>query len=266
MLRHTLSPTPTLVGEGFLSNLSDEPSVYWCVGINFRSEQTVRKRYLWSDNKKTGSVACPPTHLSSSSVAAPSGQLLAAILSKIMFLVKQPSVVYRVLNSDLCPPHDLLHDIESYPIFYDALYYLVSSVPSPCLLNSRKLLFLVAIMHKLPSWIVFSVFTSVSDYVCCLWWLGAVCTSGWYCHDFCAFTFWIRYVFSLQHLQAFSGCFFSHCCIMSCVDEDPVVSMIIIQVNLLALSRPELIAAARLIADRKSATRNKDNCVKVILE
>ena len=173
------SPTPTLVGEGFLSNLS------------FRSEQTVRKRYSWSDNKKTGSVACPPSHLSSSSVAAPSGQLLAAILSKIMFLVKQPSVVYRVLNSDLCPPH-------------------------ACLLNSRKLLFLVAIMHKLPSWIVFSVFTSVSDYVCCLWWFGAVCTSGWYCHDFCAFTFWIRYVFSLQHLQAFSGCFYSHCCIMSC--------------------------------------------------
>ena len=144
------SPTPTLVGEGFLSNLS------------FRSEQTVRKRYSWSDNKKTGSVACPPSHLSSSSVAAPSGQLLAAILSKIMFLVKQPSVVYRVLNSDLCPPH-------------------------ACLLNSRKLLFLVAIMHKFPSWIVFSVFTSLSDYVCCLWWFGAVCTSGWYCHDFCAF-------------------------------------------------------------------------------
>ena len=40
-----------------------------------------------------------------------------------MFLVKQPSVACRVLNSDLCPPHDLLHDIESYPIFYDALYY-----------------------------------------------------------------------------------------------------------------------------------------------
>ena len=44
-----------------------------------------------------------------------------------------------------------------------------------------------------------------------------------------------------------------------------VVSMIIIQVNLLALSRPELIAAARLIADGKSVTRNKDNCVKAIL-
>ena len=39
------------------------------------------------------------------------------IFFKIMFLVKQPSVVCCVLNSDLCPPHDLLHDIESYPIF-----------------------------------------------------------------------------------------------------------------------------------------------------
>ena len=33
-----------------------------------------------------------------------------------MFLVKQPSVVCRVLSSDLCT-HDLLHDIESYPFF-----------------------------------------------------------------------------------------------------------------------------------------------------
>ena len=62
-------------------------------------------------------VSCP--HFSSSSLAAQSGQLLAAILSKIMFLVKQPSVVCRVLNSDLCPPHNLLHDIESYPILYE---------------------------------------------------------------------------------------------------------------------------------------------------
>ena len=56
---------------------------------------------------------------------------------------------------------------------------------------------------------------------------------------------------------------------MSCVDEDPVwfsCQYDNYKVNLLALSRPELIAAARLIADRKSATRNKDNCVKVILE
>ena len=47
----------------------------------------------------------------------------AAILSKFMFLVKQPSVVCRVLSSDFCPPHDVLHDIETYPLFYDSLYY-----------------------------------------------------------------------------------------------------------------------------------------------
>ena len=40
-----------------------------------------------------------------------------------MFLVKQPSVVCRVLSSNLCPPHDVLHDIETYPLFYDPLYY-----------------------------------------------------------------------------------------------------------------------------------------------
>jgi hypothetical protein len=40
-----------------------------------------------------------------------------------MFLVKQPSMKSRVLNYELCPPHDLVHDLESYPTFYDPLYY-----------------------------------------------------------------------------------------------------------------------------------------------
>jgi len=57
-------------------------------------------------------------------------------------------------------------------------------------------------------------------------------------------------------------------CRASRVDEDPVwfrYQYDNYKVNLLALSRPELIAAARLIADRKSVARKKDNCVKVIL-
>jgi len=95
-----------------------------------------------------------------------------------MFLVKQPSVVCCVLNSDLRPPHDLLHDIQTYPLFYDALYYpqyhlhVFSTAESFCSWLQLSLRF--------SSWIVFNVFTSVSDYVCCLWWFGAVCTGGWH--------------------------------------------------------------------------------------
>jgi len=54
-------------------------------------------------------------------------------------------------------------------------------------------------------------------------------------------------------------------CRASRVDEDPAwfsYQYDYYKVNLLALSRPELIAAARLIAGRKSVTWNKDNCVK----
>ena len=101
-----------------------------------------------------------------------------------MFLVKQSSVVCRVLSSDLCPPHDVLHDIETYPLFYDPLYYpqyhlrifstaenfcswLQSSLTSPrdlCLMCSP----------------LFQTTSVVYDGL-------ALCVQvGWYCHDVCA--------------------------------------------------------------------------------
>jgi hypothetical protein len=40
-----------------------------------------------------------------------------------MFLLKQPSKKTRVLNYDLCPPHNVVHDVELYPVYYDALYF-----------------------------------------------------------------------------------------------------------------------------------------------
>jgi len=40
-----------------------------------------------------------------------------------MWLNKRPSVISRVLDADDCPPHDVIHDINDYPKFYDALYY-----------------------------------------------------------------------------------------------------------------------------------------------
>ncbi|KAG2096713.1 uncharacterized protein F5147DRAFT_778221 [Suillus discolor] len=40
-----------------------------------------------------------------------------------MFLIKQPSVKSHVLNYELCPPLDLMHDLDSYSAYYDPLYY-----------------------------------------------------------------------------------------------------------------------------------------------
>ncbi|KAG1750870.1 hypothetical protein EDB19DRAFT_1677336 [Suillus lakei] len=40
-----------------------------------------------------------------------------------VFIPKLPSVKSRVLPYKLCPPHDVIHDLESYPTYYDALYY-----------------------------------------------------------------------------------------------------------------------------------------------
>jgi hypothetical protein len=39
------------------------------------------------------------------------------------FFSKQPSVVARVMNATGCPPHDMLHNIEDYSVFYDPLYF-----------------------------------------------------------------------------------------------------------------------------------------------
>lgn len=40
-----------------------------------------------------------------------------------VFLSKHPSTRPRVLDATDCPPHNILHDIQTYPLFYDALYY-----------------------------------------------------------------------------------------------------------------------------------------------
>jgi hypothetical protein len=39
------------------------------------------------------------------------------------FLCKRPSTNPRVLDANDCPPHNLAHDLTSYPLFYDPLYY-----------------------------------------------------------------------------------------------------------------------------------------------
>jgi len=39
-----------------------------------------------------------------------------------LFLCKRPSTNARVLELNDCPPHNLIHDITSYPLFYDPLY------------------------------------------------------------------------------------------------------------------------------------------------
>jgi len=57
-------------------------------------------------------------------------------------------------------------------------------------------------------------------------------------------------------------------CCASCVDDDPILFSYqddYYKVNLLALLRSVLIAAARLVADGKSLLWTKDNCVEVIL-
>ncbi|KAG0705608.1 hypothetical protein DFH29DRAFT_906115 [Suillus ampliporus] len=40
-----------------------------------------------------------------------------------VFLLKHPSTCPRVLDATDCPPHNILHDIQKYSLFYDALYY-----------------------------------------------------------------------------------------------------------------------------------------------
>ena len=47
---------------------------------------------------------------------------LPTIVYQIMgFLLKQPSVLLRILCASHCPPHSVLHNI--YPVFYNPLYY-----------------------------------------------------------------------------------------------------------------------------------------------
>lgn len=41
----------------------------------------------------------------------------------MVFLIKEPCTRARVLDIASCPPHDVDHDTDAYPIFYDPLYY-----------------------------------------------------------------------------------------------------------------------------------------------
>ena len=49
--------------------------------------------------------------------------LTTFIFRMSVFLSKHPSSCPRVLDATDCPPHNILHDIQTYPLFYDALYY-----------------------------------------------------------------------------------------------------------------------------------------------
>ena len=41
----------------------------------------------------------------------------------MVFLCKQPSELPRVLCASYCPPHDVSHEIDDYPLYYDPLYF-----------------------------------------------------------------------------------------------------------------------------------------------
>ena len=138
------------------------------------SEQTVRN----VDNRTDSRVeSIPPPH---STVCLECRRLLifsAAILSKIMFLVKQPSVVCRVLDSDLCPPHDVLHD-RNLSLFYDALYY------------PQYHLHVFSTAENFCSWLQSSLTShrelcSVQRVHLCIR-LRLLSMTVWHCHDVCA--------------------------------------------------------------------------------
>jgi hypothetical protein len=50
-------------------------------------------------------------------------QVFCVLPSMPPFLCKRPSTNPRVLDVNDCPPHNLVHDITSFPTFYDPLYY-----------------------------------------------------------------------------------------------------------------------------------------------
>ena len=46
-----------------------------------------------------------------------------SLLNLMLFLSKKPSVVPRVLCASECPPHNVLHEIDDYPRFYEPTYF-----------------------------------------------------------------------------------------------------------------------------------------------
>ena len=48
----------------------------------------------------------------------------SSIVYRVMgFLFKQPSVQPCILCASHCPPHDVLHEIDDFPLYYNPLYY-----------------------------------------------------------------------------------------------------------------------------------------------
>ena len=49
--------------------------------------------------------------------------LLMSSTTTVPFMVKQPSVLPRILCASHCPPHNVEHEIEQYLLYYDPLYF-----------------------------------------------------------------------------------------------------------------------------------------------
>ena len=72
----------------------------------------------------------------------------------MVFLVKQPSELPRVLSASHCPPNNVLHDISEFPLYYDPLYYptcfssIFSSPIKVCewLLTDCKLILIIVVV------------------------------------------------------------------------------------------------------------------------
>jgi hypothetical protein len=50
-------------------------------------------------------------------------ELTTVLFRMSMFISKHPSTCPRVLDATDYPPHNIIHDTQKYPLFYDALYY-----------------------------------------------------------------------------------------------------------------------------------------------
>ncbi|KAG1834029.1 hypothetical protein F4604DRAFT_1963829 [Suillus subluteus] len=196
-----------------------------------------------------------------------------------MFLVKQPSIKTRILNPKLCPPHDLVHAIESYPTYYDPLYY----------------------PHYYPQ-----IFSTPEKF--CAWLQACLSSHGDMCgscrsiykstavlYDGSALCVWVDDTFLTFPRSHFESPLYSHCsvfrrlsslhdaaapstgavrvtaasCIASRVDDDPSWFAYPddgLRTHLLALSAAILSSAVRLLCGRRCLVpRYKNGCVDFIM-
>jgi hypothetical protein len=194
-----------------------------------------------------------------------------------MFILKLPSTQPRVLNYEMCPPHDVVHDPESYPTFYDPLYY----------------------PHYHPQ-----IFSTPEDF--CTWLQACLSSHRDVCHICCPLYKSIAVVhdgsvlcvrvddYSIPFARSFfESASYSHCsvfrrhassatacstdaihhaaasCMASCLDDNPywfTYSDDCIRSHLLKLLAPTLSTAARLVCKMKSQVpRNKNGCVNFIM-